>query len=149
MRILRTIQAFSIIVAATGVSSTQAQQPARKFEIVEARIADIQAAIIAKEITTTDVVNAYLARIKAYNGVCVNEPQGVLGPVTPIPGVKSINASSVTPWISYGFGFVGTGWVGEYHSPGTVPCGTATSSMGQMGSPVSRSSTNSSPCFVA
>lgn len=69
-----------------------AQQAAKRLEIVEARIADIQAAILAREITTSDVVKAYLARIKAYNGVCVNEPQGVLGPVTPLPGVKSINA---------------------------------------------------------
>ena len=93
MRILRAFQLLSIAVAAVvNISSAKAQQPAKKFEIVEARIADIQAAIVAKEITATDVVNAYLSRIKAYNGVCVNEPQGVLGPVTPIPGVKSINA---------------------------------------------------------
>ncbi len=33
----------------------------------------------AKEITTVDVVNLYLARIKAYNGTCVNQPEGLLG----------------------------------------------------------------------
>jgi hypothetical protein len=30
------------------------------------------------------VVEQYLRRIKAYNGTCVNEPQGILGPVTTI-----------------------------------------------------------------
>ena len=34
----------------------------------------------------------YLARIKAFNGTCVSEPQGILGPVTPIPHAGSINA---------------------------------------------------------
>ena len=34
----------------------------------------------------------YLARIKAYNGTCVNEPQGILGPVTPIPHAGALNA---------------------------------------------------------
>ena len=44
---------------------------------------------------------------------------------------------------------VGIGCVGEYHSPGTLPCGTGRSSIGQIGSPVSRFNTNSRPCFVA
>jgi hypothetical protein len=37
----------------------------------------------------------------------------------------------------------------EYHSPGTLPCGTGTSGIGQIGSPVSRFSTKSKPCLVA
>ena len=40
------------------------------------------------------------------------------------------------------------GWVGEYHSPGTSPAGTGCSSMGQIGSPVSRSKTYRNTCFV-
>jgi hypothetical protein len=37
----------------------------RKFEVVEATITDIQNAIRSKQITSTDLVNLYLARIKA------------------------------------------------------------------------------------
>ena len=38
-------------------------------------------------------------------------------------------------------GFVGNGCVGEYHSPGTSPFSTGRSSIGQIGSPVTRSKT--------
>ena len=54
------------------------QTTVKKFEIIEATIADIQRAIRAKQITSTDLVNMYLQRIRAYNGVCVNQPQGIL-----------------------------------------------------------------------
>ena len=56
-------------------------------------------------------------------------------------GVKSMTSSMLMPCRSNGGGFVGNGWVGEYHSPGTLPCGTGRSSMGQTGSPVARSKT--------
>jgi amidase len=36
----------------------------------------------------------YLRRIKAYNGTCVNEPQGILGPITTIAHARQINALS-------------------------------------------------------
>ena len=64
----------------------------KKFQIVEATIADIHKAIRSKQLTATQLVNMYLARIKAYNGTCVNEPQGILGPVSPIPHAGAINA---------------------------------------------------------
>ena len=76
----------------SSTCTTFAQAPEQKFEIFEAKIADIQAAIMARRITSTDVVKLYLERIRAYNGRCVNEPNGVLGAVTPIPGVRSLNA---------------------------------------------------------
>ena len=53
----------------------------------------------------------------------------------------SFGAGGVVTAGSNGGGFVGNGWVGEYHSPGTLPCGTGRSSMGQSGSPVARSKT--------
>ncbi len=56
-------------------------------------------------------------------------------------GVKSIRSSSVTPCASNGGGFVGNGCVGEERSPGTVDRGTGRSSIGQTGSPVTRSKT--------
>ena len=62
------------------------------FQIEEATIGDIQAAILGGDLTSTQVVQAYLARIKAYNGPCVNEPQGILGPITTIKRAGRINA---------------------------------------------------------
>jgi Asp-tRNA(Asn)/Glu-tRNA(Gln) amidotransferase A subunit family amidase len=64
----------------------------RRFEVIEATITDIQSAIKATRITSTDLVNMYLSRIKAYNGACVNQPQGILGPVTPIAHSGQLNA---------------------------------------------------------
>ncbi len=62
------------------------------FQIEEATIGDIQAAILGGDLTSTQVVEAYLARIEAYNGPCVNEPQGILGPITAIKRAGRINA---------------------------------------------------------
>ncbi len=70
-------------------------QPRRvTFHLEEAGIRDIQAAIMAKQITTAGLVEMYLKRIKAYNNACVNEPQGILGPITTIPHARQINALS-------------------------------------------------------
>src|SRR6266513_1198882 len=55
------------------------------FRLQEATIAQIQQAIQTGRITTVGLVELYLKRIKAYNGTCVNEPQGILGPITTIP----------------------------------------------------------------
>src|SRR3954468_17326921 len=65
-----------------------------KFQIEEATIEDIQAAILRRELTSTRVVQLYLNRIKAYNGTCVNQPDGVLGlgPITPIKKAHQLNA---------------------------------------------------------
>ena len=88
-RMLLTIMAT---LAAVLCNSAQAQPAGKKFEIVEATIADIQNAIKAKQLTATELVHMYLARIKAYNGTCVEEPQGILGPVSPIPHAGAVNA---------------------------------------------------------
>jgi Asp-tRNA(Asn)/Glu-tRNA(Gln) amidotransferase A subunit family amidase len=79
----------------TSVRAQQAAQPRTVgFEIQEATIERIQQAILKKQITTRGVVEAYLKRIQAYNGTCVNEPQGILGPVTTIAHARQINALS-------------------------------------------------------
>jgi len=67
---------------------------AANFQIEEATIEDIQAAIQRGELTSTRVVQLYLNRIKAYNGTCVNQPDGVLGlsPITPIKNARQLNA---------------------------------------------------------
>src|SRR5215468_9294086 len=69
-------------------------QRSPSFDVHEATITDIQRAIQTKRITTVGVVEQYLKRIKAYNGTCVNQPQGILGPVTTIPHAGQINALS-------------------------------------------------------
>ena len=68
-------------------------QPA-KFQIEETTIEDLQGAILKGQLTSTRVVQLYLNRIKAYNGTCVNQPEGMLGqaPITPIKNAHQINA---------------------------------------------------------
>src|ERR1700732_428406 len=56
-------------------------------------------------------------------------------------GVKSIRSSAEKPLRPKKGGLVGMGCVAEYHSPGVFPWGTGRSTIGQMGSPVSRFST--------
>ena len=51
--------------------------------------------------------------------------------------------------MSYGAGLVGNGWVLESFSPGTSDPGTSRSSMGQMGSPVTRLNVYTNDCLVA
>jgi Asp-tRNA(Asn)/Glu-tRNA(Gln) amidotransferase A subunit family amidase len=89
-------KAVALALLAIGTTVGHAQQPppvkGGAFSVYEATIADIQRAIQNKRITTAGVVEQYLRRIKAYNGPCVNEPQGILGPVTTIPRAGQINA---------------------------------------------------------
>lgn len=62
------------------------------FHLEEATIAQIQQAIVGKQITSEQLVNLYLKRIKAYNGTCVKQPQGILGPIETIADAGQINA---------------------------------------------------------
>jgi amidase len=78
------------IVALTVPGPVAAAQPA--FRIEEATIDGIQSAIKAGALTSTDVVKMYLARIKAYDGPCVTQPEGVLGPFTTIKKAGQINS---------------------------------------------------------
>src|SRR5262245_13465817 len=70
------------------------QQAPAKFRLQAATISGMQQATQSGQITTAGLVELYLKRIKAYNGTCVNEPQGILGPVTTIPRARQINALS-------------------------------------------------------
>jgi amidase len=82
-------------MCATVYAQQGAQQPSpAKFHLQEAHIADIQRAIMAREISSVGLVDLYLKRIKAYNNACVNEPMGILGPITTIPHAGQINALS-------------------------------------------------------
>src|SRR6185503_7422983 len=83
---------ISLVVSLPMIGTTQSARS--KFHLEEATIASIQEAIRAKQITTVSLVELYLKRIKAYNGTCVNQPQGILGPITTIPNAGQINALS-------------------------------------------------------
>jgi Asp-tRNA(Asn)/Glu-tRNA(Gln) amidotransferase A subunit family amidase len=82
-----------LMVLAAGAADAQAQRAAA-FNVHEATIADIHRALQSKRITTVGLLEQYLRRIKAYNGTCVNQPQGILGPVTTIANAGQINALS-------------------------------------------------------
>ncbi len=84
--------AWLALLPVLGLAAAPTKPPA--FHLQEASIADVQHAILAKQITSTGIVELYLKRIKAYNNACVNEPSGILGPITTIPHAKQINALS-------------------------------------------------------
>ena len=84
--------AAAALLLTTAVSMTA--HGAGKFHLEEATIPDIQKAILDKKLSSTDIVKLYLQRIKTYNGTCVNQPEGILGPITTIPHAGQINALS-------------------------------------------------------
>jgi Asp-tRNA(Asn)/Glu-tRNA(Gln) amidotransferase A subunit family amidase len=67
---------------------------AAEFQLEEATIEGIHREILGKRITSEQLVRRYLQRIKAYNGTCVREPEGILGPVSTIADAGQINALS-------------------------------------------------------
>src|SRR5262245_6762271 len=89
-RMLRQFALASFLLLTPALVSAQNA----KFQIEEATIEDIQAAILRGELTSTRLVQLYLNRIKVYNGTCVNQPDGVLGetPITPIKNAHQLNA---------------------------------------------------------
>ncbi|HKK52018.1 MAG TPA: amidase, partial [Myxococcota bacterium] len=90
---LKTRRSIAIVVGLWLVAAAAGADGRKgRFEIEEATISDIQKAIKARRITSTDVVEMYLERIKAYNGACVEEPEGILGPISMIPDAGKVNA---------------------------------------------------------
>jgi len=89
-RVMGAALALTIALGATGSEA----QRAPAFNVYEATIADLQRALTTKRVTTVGIVEQYLRRIKAYNGTCVSQPQGILGPVTTIANARQINALS-------------------------------------------------------
>src|SRR5918994_1961446 len=67
------------------------------FRVEEATIAGVHRAFRTKKLTATELVQLYLERIKAYNGLCVrgdvDAATGLqLADITPIPNVGQLNA---------------------------------------------------------
>src|SRR6266516_334685 len=85
-------------VAVVGILFILMPRPAsgqaETFQIEEEKIENIQAAILRGEVTSARLVQLYLNRIKAYNGTCVNQPDGIpgLGSITPIKNARQLNA---------------------------------------------------------
>src|SRR5262245_45606017 len=90
--VLMMLLLFDIGIDARAPQATKPRTSG--FDVHEATIDQIQQAIRKKQITTQGIVEAYLRRIKAYNGTCVNEPQGILGPITTKAHAGQINALS-------------------------------------------------------
>ena len=93
----RAALAASLVIAlvAAGAPAAVAAPSANSkhgFVLEEATIDEIQTAILSNKITVTDIVERYLERIKAYNGTCVNQPEGILGPISTIANSPKINA---------------------------------------------------------
>jgi amidase len=84
--------AITLLALGCMAAPTLAAKPKAPFQIEEATIAEIQRAILTRQVTTVDVVKLYLARIKAYNGTCVNQPEGLLGRISTIPHAGQLNA---------------------------------------------------------
>lgn len=83
-----------LVLALFACIGATAQSAEQAFAVEEATIPQIQQALLARRLSTVQLVEAYLTRIRAYNGTCVREPQGILGPVTTVPHAGQINALS-------------------------------------------------------
>src|SRR5262245_34976856 len=84
--------ALAGILSAVAATAAHATPWKKRFQVEEATIDDIQRAIVTRQITVTELVELYLERIKAYNGPCVNEPEGILGPISTIQHAGKLNA---------------------------------------------------------
>ncbi len=96
----------ALLVGITQITS--AQPPAAPFAIEEATIAGTHAAIRAGQTTCRAIVQAYIDRARAYNGVCTALVTRDGTPVSPAPGViragkplvfptKTVAASTILP----------------------------------------------------
>ena len=90
---LMTREVRVVVVAWLAGSLLAASEAgAQQFRVEEATIAQIHQAITARQITASQLVRLYLNRIRAYNGTCVEQPNGILGVIKPIPNAGQINA---------------------------------------------------------
>ena len=96
MRRLHSWAALVVAVALTlgAALGTASNIKPAAFHLEEASIAQIQQAILARKLTSEQLVKLYLNRVKAYNGTCVLQPEGILGPVQTVPHAGQINALS-------------------------------------------------------
>jgi amidase len=94
MKPTRVLVVLLMGCSAFGASAAGKPRAPVPFPLEEATIETLQQAILSKKITTEQIVRGYLARIKAYNGTCVAQPDGILGRVSPIANAGQVNALS-------------------------------------------------------
>jgi Asp-tRNA(Asn)/Glu-tRNA(Gln) amidotransferase A subunit family amidase len=129
---LIAVLAGALLFCGGGVEDGRAQAPARAFDVVEATIPQLQAALGAGTVTSRDLVAAYLARIDAYDqkGPALNaisaingsaladadaldaerRAKGARGPLHGIPMVVKDNYETVTMQTAAGSKAL-AGWV--------------------------------------
>ena len=105
---LKTSLAVVLLCTIPGAGCARQGATTREFQVEEATIAGIHSAIKAGQTTCTGVVEAYIARAKAYNGVCTNLVTADGADVPPATGyvraasalafpTKTVAASTVFP----------------------------------------------------
>jgi len=86
------VRSLLLLLFLATLPTAAAAHGRRGFQVEEATISDIHRAIVTRQLTATRLVQLYLERIQAYNGTCVDQPMGILGPVTMIPDAGKVNA---------------------------------------------------------
>jgi amidase len=84
----------AVIVSVMSSPSVSSAAFGTSFHLLDATIDEVQSAISSHQLTCVELVELYLARIKAYNGSCVSPTTsaGQLGPVNLIPNAGQVNA---------------------------------------------------------
>src|SRR5947207_6730871 len=90
-RVICAAMVLTLLPATTYAAERKA------FQVEEATIADVHRAILARQLTATQLVNAYLKRIEMYGGTCVrgavDDATGLqLGDIEPIEHAGKLNA---------------------------------------------------------
>src|SRR5215468_5021421 len=67
LRLIAVTTGVALLSGGGIVGRGQAQAPPRSFEVMEATIPELQAALTAGSVTARDLVTRYLARIDAYD----------------------------------------------------------------------------------
>ena len=110
MSVFRLSLVLLSAMAAAGCARQEAVKlaPEQKFQVEEATIASIHAAIKSGQTTCKGVVQAYIARARAYNGVCTALLTADGADVAPAKGyvragsalgfpTKTVKASTIFP----------------------------------------------------
>src|SRR5262245_18199103 len=87
----------AVVVVRVAHTPSVVAQPRTTFEVEEATIANIQAAITSGRTTCRGVVQAYIERAKAYNGVCTALLTSDGADVAPAAGYVRAGASLAFP----------------------------------------------------
>ena len=106
---LRMGPLFLLLTLALAITACEGPQDTGSgFQVEETTIVEVQEALLTGQITTVELVESYLRRIQAYNGQCVEQPAGLLGPIVPIANAGQINALStlnLRPAVREAWGF--------------------------------------------